>query len=357
MKLVILAGGSGTRLWPVSRNNTPKQVQPFVDNDTLLQKTYRRLRAGFAAEDIYIVTGRAHAEAVAAQLPELDSRRLILEPARRDTAAAIGLAAVRIAHEDPQAVIVNVHSDHFITDESEYLRMLKQAEAAAQHSPECGILIGIKPTYPETGYGYIKMDGQVFSLGKDEVFRVAQFVEKPDAARAAEYIKKWGYLWNPGYFTWRVDTLLAQYRRFLPQMHERLTAIQAAIGTPAEAAVTEREFLAIEPVAIDYGIIERADNLLVLPADFGFTDIGHWRAIKDIVGDGVRNVTKGVAICVDSSNNLVYNFTQKPVALAGVHDMIVVATDDALLVCHPDGAQAVKKVVEELKARNLEEYL
>lgn len=354
---MILAGGSGARLWPVSRANSPKQIQPFVDNDTLLQKTYRRLRSAFAPGDIYVVTGASQAAEVGAQLPELPDGHVIAEPARRDTAAAIGLAAVHIAHAHPEEVLITVHSDHHIADEAEYVRVLKQAATAAQRMPEHGVLVGSKPTYPETGYGYIKMDSEAFVLDSDEVFHVAQFIEKPDAQRANEYVKKWGYLWNPGYFIWRVDTLLAQYQALLPDMHARLQAIGAALGTPEQAAVLEREFAAIEPVAIDYGIMERAKNLLVIPADFGFTDIGHWRAIKDILGDGTANVTKGLAVCVDSANNLVYNFTHKPVALAGVHNMVVVATDDAVLVCDPAAAQSVKKVVEELKKRGLETFV
>jgi len=358
MKLIILAGGTGTRLWPVSRQNNPKQVQPFVDDDTLLQKTYQRLRAGFSARDIFIVTGNKYLPSIKEQLPELDNSNYIIEPMRRNTAAAIGLAATYFYYRNPKEIIAVISSDHFVRDEKEYLRVIKTTEEIIKQKPDHGILIGLKPLYPETGYGYIKMNDYKFSVGRDNVFHVDQFIEKPDLVQAQEYIERWEYLWNPGYFVWRVDTLLEQYKKYLPDTYRQLAEINRRFNTPQERAAIEKAFIKIKPISIDYGIMEKADNLLVMPADFGFADIGNWRTIKDVLQNGQKKtISKGLVIEVDSSDNLIYNFSGKALAAAGVKNTIIIATDDSILICHQDSAQDVKKITEKLKEMELERYL
>ncbi|OGF19748.1 hypothetical protein A3G56_02915 [Candidatus Falkowbacteria bacterium RIFCSPLOWO2_12_FULL_45_10] len=357
MKLVILAGGSGTRLWPLSRHRHPKQIHPIIGDQTLLQKTYQRLRQGFAAQDIYVVTGKDYLETVSQQLPELPASQIISEPCKRDTAAAIGLAATWFYFRNPQEIIATVHADHFIDKEDEYLRLLRLAESVVKQHPDKGVLIGVKPTYPETGYGYIKMNSQFFSLGEQKVFLVESFVEKPDLTTARQYVSQWQYLWNPGYFIWRVDTLLRQYRRWLPEQYQAFVKINRALGTAQESKVIAREFAGIKPVAFDYGILESAQNLVVLPADFVFIDIGNWRTVKDVLTSTGAATNKGEVISLDSANNLIYNFSKRPVACVGVRDMIVVATDDVTLICHEESAQEVKTIVQKLKETGKEEYL
>ncbi|MEK7067669.1 MAG: sugar phosphate nucleotidyltransferase, partial [Patescibacteria group bacterium] len=183
------------------------------------------------------------------------------------------------------------------------------------------------------------------------------FVEKPDLTTARQYVSQWQYLWNPGYFIWRVDTLLRQYRQLLPEQYQAFVKINRAFGTPQESAVLTREFTNIKPIAFDYGILERAKNLVVLPADFVFIDIGNWRTVKDILTSSGATTSKGQVISLDSANNLIYNFSKRPIACAGIRDTIIIATDDITLICHQDSAQEVKKIVQQFKEMGQEEYL
>ena len=357
MKIIILAGGSGSRLWPLSRKNNPKQAQPFLDDDTMLQKTYKRLRKGFSVSDIYVATSNNYLNITKEQLPEIPEKNIISEPYKKDTAAAIGLVATFFYFRNPKEIIATVHVDHFINDENEYLKTLNIAGEVVKNYPERGVLVGARPTYPETGYGYIKINGQFFSLENRKIFEVEKFIEKPSLEIAKEYISKWEYFWNPGYFIWRVDTLLKKYKEYLPDMYNNFVIINRALGTDKEKKVIDSEFEKIESVAFDYGILEKTNNLAVVPTDFIFTDIGNWRAVKDLVAKNGKNVIKGRVIELDSSNNLIYNFTNRPLTCTGLKDMIIVMSEDATLVCHQDSAQDVKKIVIKLKEKGLEKYL
>ncbi|NTU98931.1 mannose-1-phosphate guanylyltransferase [Candidatus Falkowbacteria bacterium] len=358
MKLIILAGGSGTRLWPVSRKNIPKQVQAILGEQTLLEKTYERLRTGFAAEDIYIATNQVQAELIKQQLKELPLSNYIIEPSRKDTAAAIGLAATKIHHDFPGEVIININSDHFVKDEAGYIKMIRLAEKVLSEQPDSGVLIGVNPTYPETGYGYIKMGENLRELDGAKIFEIAEFKEKPSLEKAEEYFKGWEYLWNIGCFAFKTDYLLSLYEKLLPEMHAHLVKIEAAWGQSDEQAIITQEFNAINPISMDYGIIEKAPKLFVIPADFGWADVGHWRTVKEVLSETVdQNVLKGNVIEVNSAGNLVYGYSNKLVALVGVKDMVVIETPDAMLICPRDEAQSVKQLVDKLKAEGMEEYL
>jgi mannose-1-phosphate guanylyltransferase len=358
MKVVILAGGSGTRLWPLSRKNNPKQAQPFLDSDTLLQKTYRRLQSGFAVRDIYVATARDYVAFVREQLPQLPAENIFAEPCRRDTAAAIGLAATFFYFRNPREVMLTVQADHYIDNEVLYIHTLQAAGRLIAAYPTRGGLIGIQPAYPETGYGYIKLNSQFAVFEKYKIFKIEKFIEKPNADIARRYVSQWGYLWNPGYFIWRVDTLLAQYKQFLPDMYRGLAAINRALGTVRQAETIARVFADCKPCAIEYGILEKAKNLIVMPAAFSFTDIGNWRTVKNVLAKtNGENIIKGKSLVVDSANNLIYNFTERIVSAAGLRDMIVVVTEDAVLVCHQDNAHAVKDIVKKMEEQGLEKYL
>lgn len=358
MKLIILAGGSGTRLWPVSRKNSPKQVKPIIGKDTLLQKTFSRLRAGFPVNDIYVATNKDQLPLIKKQLRRLPAANYIIEPAKRDTAAAIGLALIKIYKEDSQAVIMNINSDHHIRNEKAYLKIIKLASRIIKERPAVGVLLGVNPTYPETGYGYIKMGREAAEIGGVKIFHIAEFKEKPNLARAKKYIEQWAYLWNMGCFAWRADTLLALYKEHLPGMYRILMRIHKALGSEEEEQVIAREFKKIRPISMDYGIVEKARKLVVIPADFGWADVGHWRTVKNVLSKKVGdNIIMGNVVEIDSRGNLVYSYSGKLIALAGVSNMVIIETKDAILVCPHERAQDVKKIVDKLKESGQDKYL
>lgn len=358
MKLVILAGGTGSRLWPVSRRDKPKQVKPIIGDKTLLNKTYERLRRSFPSKNIYVATNEQQLPLIQKQLVNFPGKNYIVEPAKKDTAAAIGLAAAHLYKQNKREIMININSDHFIKDEKEYLRLIRLSEKVVAKKPKSGTLIGVNPTYPETGLGYIKMGEQVMEVGRAKVFNVESFEEKPDLKTARKYVEGWEYLWNIGSFVWRVDTLLDHFKRFLPHTHKQLMKIKDAIGTKDEDRLTKRYFRRIEPISIDYGIIEHVSGLLVMPGGFGWADIGNWGTVKDILSKTPKsNIKKGKIISVDCNNNLIYNYTDKLVTALGVKNMIIIKTEDTTLVCPKDKAHDVKKIVKKLKTPRYEKYL
>lgn len=359
MKIVILAGGSGTRLWPVSREKDPKQTQTILGKKTLLQQTYTRLRKGFAEKDIFLSINKNQLAEVCRQLPRLKKSQLICEPAKRDTAAAIGLACAYIFQKFPNEIIATVNSDHHIKNEREFIRVLKQAGRTVKIYPGHLVLIGIKPTYPETGYGYIKLNKQLKSfngdksranrLARDKVFSVDCFKEKPDLATAKKYLKSWEYLWNPAYFVFYPATMLELFKKFLPDQFVVLNKIKNSRWQDLSP------YTKIKPISIDYGIMEKTDKLLCLPASFGWSDIGHWRTVQEILS--AKKTSGDNHIQLDGHGNMVYSLSHKLVATIGLKNTIIIETDDAILICRKDKAQDVKKVVKLLKEKGLTQYL
>ncbi len=359
MKFVIMAGGSGTRLWPVSRKNSPKQVQPFIGEKSLLQTTYERLLKSYSQDDIFVSANISQKKYIVDQLPLIDDTRLILEPIKRDTAPAIGYAAIYLEKIYDQAVnFVTINSDAYVLDESEYFNTLAVLNKLIETHPGKCAMVGIHPTYPEVGYGYIKLKKSFAEiLGSNEkpyeIFEVEKFIEKPDLKMAKQYLSKWGYLWNPALFVWHTATLLKKFQEFLPEHYVLLQKIKNNFSDE----IINEFFPQMEPISIDYGIMEKNQDMLVVPSDFGWADIGHWRAVKDVLSQERENILRGDCVVEDSSGNLIYNYSDKLVCTVGLKNMVVVQTDDVLLICPKKRAQEVKKIVAMLKDQGKEKYL
>jgi mannose-1-phosphate guanylyltransferase len=351
--VAILAGGEGTRLWPLSRSKRPKQLLPLGSDRSLIQQTVDRLRPLVAPERILIVTEASHAADLRAQLPELPDSSIIVEPTRRGTAAALLLAALHVADRAPDATWASLHSDAYITDDDEFRRTLAAALAAAADGEHL-VTTGIEPRFPATGYGYIQRGAPLREVQGFTLHEVVRFVEKPDLETAERYVASGEYLWNPGVFVWHNAALIDAFRRLQPAIHAALTAVPLTrIDEVYPSAPRE---------TIDVGIMEPATNVATLPARFGWSDIGSWAELWELLADrdsdAARNVAlgRGRVFTEDSSGNLVFA-EGRAVALVGVADLVVVETADAVFVCPRDRAQDVRAIVRQLQSGGVSELL
>ncbi len=353
---VIMAGGSGTRFWPLSRRGRPKQLLDLVGGASLIRQTVDRIRALVPAERIIVVAGAEHAEALHAEVPDVPPENLLVEPVGRGTAAAIGLAALVTRARDPQATMAVLPSDHFIR-QPERFRAAIEAAGEVASAGDYLLTLGMKPTVPETGYGYIRVGERVRAAGDLAVHRVDRFIEKPDRARAEAYLADGHYLWNGGMFVWRVDTILDAIRLYLPETFEGIAEVGMALGAGDFQAAVRRVYARLPSVSIDTGVLEKAGNVLVVPAEVGWHDVGSWNALDDLLPqrDG-GNVGIGEHVAIDTHGCVVYS-PGKLVATVGVEDLVIVETEDALLVCRKDQAQDVRRVIEALDQRRLERLL
>jgi mannose-1-phosphate guanylyltransferase len=351
MYAVILAGGGGTRLWPRSRQRQPKQ---FVDitgsGRTMIQATADRLEGLVPPDQLFVVTGGNFAEITRTQLSTLAPDQVLVEPSGRNSAPAIGLACIHLYHRDPDAVAAFLPADHVIPDNDCFLAALRQAEAAAQ----AGYLVtlGVTPTFAHTGYGYIKSDSPlvVESPAGLPVYTVERFLEKPDRTTAEFFLSEGGYYWNAGIFICRVDQMLAEIQRQLPEVYTRLQQIGEALDTPHAQQTLDEAWATMPNISIDYGVMERAERVAMVPLDAGWNDVGSWDALQAIVQQDVQNnyIAKGEALAISSGGNIVYS-DKCFVALIDVQDLVVVETENALLIGHKSKMQRVKEVVETLR--------
>jgi mannose-1-phosphate guanylyltransferase len=356
---LIMAGGVGTRFWPRSREKSPKQLLEILGKGTMIQNTVQRLDPIVSPRQVFVITNRVQKSQVKAQLAWIPAENIIDEPLGRNTAPCIGLAALHLRRVDPDAVMVVVPADHVIRKVDEFHRVLRLAVTTAYESG--GLLtIGIRPTHPETGYGYIQMhteeDGSTphYSRG---VRRVKTFAEKPNLATAERFLSSGDFLWNSGMFVWRVDAILREIERCLPDLYRELQKIDAAIDTPQYQATLDLAYGLIRGISIDYGVMEKAENVFVIPAELGWNDLGSWDEVARLSGkDAAGNSITGTVIQRDTSNCFVFS-PEKVVATIGVEDLIIVNTDDALLVCRKGRSQDVKEVSDYLKRKQMYEYL
>lgn len=352
--VVILAGGSGTRLWPRSREKTPKHLLTLHGQRSLLQSTYDRVRR--LTEHVYVVTERSQVESIREQLPNLPADGYIIEPARRGTASALGLAALVIQERDPGATMLSVHADHDLgEDEDAYLKTLA-AEAAWAEKKRSLVTVGLKPPYASTAFGYIEVGGRVDGDPATPVFHVRRFVEKPDLKTAEGYVASGDFLWNLGLFSWSIDVLFAEMRTYAPALERGLDAVRQARAA-GDTAGADEIYRSLPTEAIDYAVMERTQNLLVVGAAFEWHDIGSWADLHDILEqDAAGNFVEGDSVLIDSHNCMIHS-PSKLVAAVGLDDMVVIETEDALLICPKARSQDVKLIVERLKKTGKTEYL
>ena len=361
--VVILAGGSGTRLWPRSRHQMPKQFLRIVGEKTMLQRTADRALAVADWERIIVITNQQHEAMVREQLPQLKKQNIILEPEKKDTAWAMLVGAMYAHSLDPQAVIINSASDHYVLakDLPEFARTMKKACQIAADGRQL-VTVGIAPTRPETGFGYIKVGEQIDDDKKMPVFRVESFTEKPNAATAAAFIATGRYFWNANMYVWSSEGLIAACQKYAPEIYRAAESLLTVKPTDF-AKKLPAVYKQAPAISIDYAISEKADNLVLIPGNFGWSDVGDWRVAYELgkkdTNANVHTDEFGVAELVvqDSRKNLVASASKRLVALVGVKNLLIVDTPEVLLVMSKDAAQDVKKVVEKLKEEDKEEYL
>jgi mannose-1-phosphate guanylyltransferase len=349
MKLVIMAGGKGTRLWPVSRAGKPKQFQCFTGDKTMLQETYLRLRQIADPADIYVATNKEYVSEVEKEILEFPKKNILAEPVGRNTAPSVALAAAVIAAEDDQAVMGVFPADHFIKNPEVLLNAIRKGKEFLEKNPEYLLTFGITPTAPETGYGYIKKNGVLSQFGDVEVIKAEKFVEKPNYETAQQYLESGDYLWNSGMFLWKTKTIIEKFNAYVPDDHERLMKIRDSVKNGDYTEVLEREFPEMDKNSIDYAIMENEPNVAVIPLKLDWSDVGSWTALKDtLISSNKENFVRGEHINFDSENLLVYG-SDKLITTIGVKDLIIVDTADAILICDRNKSQLVSDVVKKLE--------
>ena len=345
---VIMAGGSGVRFWPQSRRHRPKQLLNIVGEKTMIRATVDRIAPVTPFDRMMVVTGTRHAENILKQIPEIPESSIVAEPVSRNTAPCVALAAYKLAKNDPDAVMVVLPADHLITKEDEFRSVLEAAKKLAFDTEDL-LTFGIVPDRAETGYGYIHVGAKVTEFNGLKAHRVERFVEKPDIKTAQSYLKLGNYLWNSGMFIWKVSSIIKAIERYLPVVAKAMEKLYPALNTPDEAKALELVYEGLPDISIDYGVMERADNVLVIPIDVGWNDVGSWTSLQDVWNtDEEGNAVKGKILSLNAKGCVVSS-PQKLTALVGVEDIIVVDTPDAILVCRKDRAQDIKQLQELLK--------
>lgn len=355
MYIVIRAGGVGTRLWPLSRQYKPKQLHALTTPKTLLRESIDRVIGIVDSKNIYVSCNTQSESAVRQELAELFQDNmiqdnLIIEPALRDTAAAVGLETITIARQHPQAIIASLGSDHVITDTAEFQRILTLAETTIQRYPDHIICIGVTPASPDTGYGYIELADTM----ANEIYKVTSFKEKPDRSTAEQFVNSGKYLWNANMFVWRADTIMSLFAEHQPAMYAQLIQMQAQPETISSI------YPELQKIAIDYAIIEHTNKILAIPGNFGWNDIGDWGRLHDEMADPASsNYIKADHFGIDTTNTVVFSTAQakRLIATIGLDNVVIVDTDDALLICDKQRSQDVKTLVDELHKRQRNDVL
>jgi mannose-1-phosphate guanylyltransferase/mannose-6-phosphate isomerase len=348
---VIMAGGNGTRLWPLSRKDTPKQFQKFTGDKSLIQQTFERIKKVVPPENIWVVTGENHITLVQDQIPEITHSHIITEPMGRNTAAATCLAATRIMQEDPDALIFGLlPADHHIGKEDVFIKTIKTIFLFLEKNTEYVATIGINPTEPNTGLGYIKMGEQLDKINNQKIFTVESFHEKPDLKTAQEFLEQWEYLWNGGYYLFQGKQFLKYCATYIPETLEKIARYVTSPSAELYGSIIS------EP--IDKAIAEKLDKLAVVPVDMDWSDIGNWATLHEILGEGeqLQQVSVGNHLGIDTDTSFIFG-REKLIATVGLKNIVVIETDDAILIADRNSVQDVKKVVEKLEEQGKHDYL
>ncbi len=352
---VIMAGGTGTRFWPLSRASRPKQLLDLTGGRTMIQATIDRLGELAPPERTWIITNRSLIAPIAEQLPQLDRKRIIGEPCKRDTAPAIGLAALLVLADDPDATMIVMPSDHLIQPDEAFQQAISQAADLVEAEPQTLVTFGIKPTYAAESFGYVER-GE--AKGGAAVFEVKKFREKPAKSVAEEYLASGNFYWNSGIFVWKARTILDALARYEPAICDHLEMIQNHIGKPEFAEVFDREFTAIRGKSIDFAVMEHYQPVVVIEAPFTWDDVGSWQALaRSVASDEAGNTTIGKHLGIRSAGCIVRSSDDHLVVTLGMKDAIVVHTPDATLVADKQQEEAIREVVKALEQRSWQEYL
>lgn len=349
---VIMAGGGGTRFWPLSRQNMPKQLLNLSGTDAMINETIKRFEDIISPEDTYIVTNKSQAGIMKdILLKEVPIKNILAEPSARNTAACILYAAMYIYEKCGDGIMCVFPSDHYIVDEKGFQKILLQAINTAETTNSI-VTIGIKPTFPSTGYGYIKS-----CEGKNNVYKIDKFEEKPNLEKAKEYLADGNYYWNSGMFIWKVSVIIEAFKRFLPRIYNSLNKVSKKFDTDEGDRLINEIYPKLDSISVDYGIMERTDDALVISGDFGWNDVGSWDALGAIFpSDENGNIIKADYIGIDTNECIVYG-DKKLITTVGLRDLVIVDTDDAIMVCNKDKAQDVKQIVDKLKEYDRKELL
>lgn len=358
---VILAGGGGTRLWPKSRKQTPKQFLTLIGDETMIQITANRITELIPWERVIVVTNKIYEKEVKKQLPKVPKENIIAEPQKKDTALAMLVGTLYAKSMDPEATIINMASDHIVTDKKEFFRVMRLAAKTATETDNL-VTVGISPVRPATGFGYIKIGSDLKKLDRGlSLFKVDSFTEKPNEATARGFISTGKYFWNANMYVWSAKTLEKSFETHMPDMYQ-LTKALPDYGPRKFHQALDEIYKKAESISVDYAISEKADNLVLIPGDFGWDDVGDWKIVYDLEKKNhagnviVKGTHSNNVVAIDSHQNLVHP-DGKLIAMVGVNDMIVIDTGEILLIIPKSRSQEVKKIVEKLKKDNREEYL
>ena len=350
---VIMAGGIGARFWPRSKKKSPKQLLKIVGDQTMIQETFKRLNGLVPKENILIVTNEVQKPGIVEQLPEIPSENIIVEPFGRNTATCIGLASIIIQERSPDAVTFIMPADHIIRNNENFINTLKTASQFSYEN-QALVTIGIQPTKPETGYGYIQIDED---SGKNNVYKVLTFAEKPNYATAVNFIESGDFFWNSGMFIWKINTILAEINKLMPDLYEGLVQLKDHLNNPDFPNILSEVYGHLKSISIDYGIMEKSDNVFLVKGQFSWSDVGSWEAVYELSDkDDDGNVKVGSVYTDMALDSYVYS-PDKFTALIGLDNVIVINTNNALLICKRDKAQDVKNIIDYLKLNNLNEHL